>query len=94
MTSREDNKRLAEAYNEAMGIGDTTLPRRADGRSRRLHSRLRSLSGPDMPPLRSLWRWIHGWQGEGLLRGPHLAPEGTRALVRVQPVYGREIGAE
>ena len=23
MTSREDNKRLAEAYNEAMGIGDT-----------------------------------------------------------------------
>ena len=26
MTSREDNKRLAEAYNEAMGIGDTNLP--------------------------------------------------------------------
>ena len=26
MTSREDNRRLAEAYNEAMGIGDTTLP--------------------------------------------------------------------
>ena len=23
MTSREDNKRLAEAYNEAMGFGDT-----------------------------------------------------------------------
>ena len=26
MTSREDNRRLAEAYNEAMGIGDTNLP--------------------------------------------------------------------
>ena len=26
MTSRDDNRRLAEAYNEAMGIGDTTLP--------------------------------------------------------------------
>ena len=26
MTSREDNRRLAEAYNEAMGFGDTTLP--------------------------------------------------------------------
>ena len=25
MMSREDNRRLAEAYNEAMGIGDTTL---------------------------------------------------------------------
>ena len=25
MTSREDNRRLAEAYNEAMGIGDTNL---------------------------------------------------------------------
>ena len=25
MTSREDNKRLAEAYNEAMGFGDTKL---------------------------------------------------------------------
>ena len=36
MTSREDNRRRAEAYNEAMGIGDTKLPRRADGRSRRL----------------------------------------------------------
>ena len=44
-----------------------------------------------MPPLRSLRRWIHRWQGEGLLRGPHLAPEGTLALVRVQPVYGREV---
>ena len=26
MTSREDNRRLAEAYAEAMGIGDTNLP--------------------------------------------------------------------
>ena len=25
MASREDNRRLAEAYNEAMGIGDTNL---------------------------------------------------------------------
>ena len=25
MTSREDNRRLAEAYNEAMGIGDAKL---------------------------------------------------------------------
>ena len=25
MTSREDNRRLAEAYAEAMGIGDTNL---------------------------------------------------------------------
>ena len=25
MTSREDNRRLAEAYNEAMGIGGTNL---------------------------------------------------------------------
>ena len=31
------------------------------------------------------------WQREGLLRGPHLAPEGTRSLLRVQPVYGREV---
>ena len=66
MTSREDNKRLAEAYNEAMGFGDTTLPDELTDDPDGLHSRLRSLSGPDMPPLRSLWRWIHGWQGEGL----------------------------
>ena len=44
MASREENRRLAEAYAEAMGIGDTNL-HDDDGRSRRLHSRLRRLSG-------------------------------------------------
>ena len=85
MTSREDNRRLAEAYNEAMGIGGTNLHDELTDDPDGFSSRLRSLSGPNMPPLRSLWRWIHNGQGEGLLRGPHLAPEGTRAVVRVQP---------
>ena len=84
MTSREDNKRLAEAYNEAMGFGDTTLPDElTDDPDGFTHDYAACQDPTSMPPLRSLWRWIHGWQGKGLLRGPHLAPEGTRAVVRV-----------
>ena len=60
MSSREDNRRLAEAYNEAMGIGDTNLHDELTDDPRRLRPQLRRLPGPDMRPLRSLRRWIHG----------------------------------
>ena len=51
MTSREDNRRRAEAYNEAMGIGDTTLHDELTDDPDDFATRLRSLSGPDMCPL-------------------------------------------
>ena len=79
-----------------MGIGDTTLPDELTDDPDDFTHDYAACQDPicALRPLRSLWRWIHRWQREGLLRGPHLVPEGTRSLLRVQPVYGREIGAE
>ena len=51
MTSREDNRRRAEAYNEAMGIGDTKPHDELTDDPDDFSARLRSLSGPDMRPL-------------------------------------------
>ena len=84
MASREDNRRLAEAYNEAMGIGDAKTPRRADGRppTTSAHN-YAACQDPICPLCEAYGDGYTGGQGEGLLRGPHLAPEGTRSLVRV-----------
>ena len=83
MTSREDNKRLAEAYNEAMGIGDTKPHDELTDDPDDFTHDYAACQDPICPLCEAYGDGYTAGQGEGLLRGPHLAPEGTRAVVRV-----------
>ena len=58
MMSREDNRRLAEAYNEAMGIGDTTLDEELTDDPNEFTHDYAHLSERVVRSLRRLPRWI------------------------------------
>ena len=86
MRSREENRRLEEAYAEAMGISDTNLPYEATY----------DYAGCQNPICALCDAYGDGYTAgkeNGLLRGPQLASPAARAILRVQPVYGCAVGA-
>ena len=92
MTSREDNRRLAEAYNEAMGIGDTNLHEEVTDDPADFSHDYAACQDPICPLCEAYGDGYTAGKEKAYFEGPHLAPEGTRSVVRVQPLYGREIG--
>ena len=90
MTSREDNRRLAEAYNEAMGVGDTTLHDELTDDPDGFTHDYAACQDPICPLCEAYGDGYTASKENGLLRGPHLAPEGTRARrAGATPVWPR-----
>ena len=91
MPSKEENRQLAEAYNEAMGIGDTNLPDELTDVPDDFKHNYAGCQDPICVLCEAY--------GDGYTAGKEKAyfevrtwhPEGTRSLLRVQPVYGREV---
>ena len=92
MTSREDNRRLAEAYAEAMGIGDTNLP---DELTDVPDNFTHNYAGCQEPVCA-----LCDAYGDGYTAGKEMAyfevrnwhPQQHAPSLRVQSVYGREVG--
>ena len=85
MTSSEENRELAEAYAEAMGIGDTNLP------DDFTHNYL-ACQDPICALCDAYGDGYSAGKETGVLRGPQLASPAARALLRVQPVHSRAVG--